>query len=168
MLFRSSHSFHQDLFPDGAGAFSIALSSGQYQVTIQTEGYETLREFVDVTPGGGPLPIQFALKPLAGRSGLSGSKEATTSVPSLRVPQDARQEFEAGLKEMERRRLPQARKRFDKALEKYADFAQALQALAMLDSAEGQPQRAKERLRRAVQIEPTRSEERRVGKECRL
>lgn len=154
----SSRSFHQDLFTDGAGIFSITVPTGEIIVTVQAEGYVTLRESLDVPPGTGPMPVDFMLKPMPPRSGLSGSKEGITTIPNLRVPADARQEFEAGLREMERKRWRPARTRFEKALEKFADFPQALQMLARLDLAQGQAQRAAERLRRIVEIEPNNSE----------
>jgi Tfp pilus assembly protein PilF len=154
----STRSFHQELFTDGAGIFSITVPTGEVIFTIQAEGYVTLRESMDVPPGSGPMPVDFMLKPMPPRSGLSGSREGLTTIPNLRVPAGARQEYEAGLREMERKRWSQARKRFEKALEKYADFPQALQVLARLDLAQGQPQRAAERLRRTVQIEPNNGE----------
>lgn len=96
--------------------------------------------------------VQFMMRP-APPAKTPSSKEPVVSVATLHVPRDAQNEFAAGQRDVERKRWKEAKQHFEKALKKHAEFPQALRALALLDLLEQEPERALERLRRAVEID---------------
>lgn len=148
-----TRSFQRTAFTDGSGSFAFAgVPVGEYTIELEAEGYLTQRESLDIPPGSGVFPVQFLMRPASTRIPLT-SKEKSVSVATLHVSQDARAEYAAGLREVERKRWKEARQHFEKALQKHADFPQALRALALLDLLAQQSDRALERLRRAVQID---------------
>ncbi len=154
----STRTFQRTIYTDGSGTFSLSnVPYGQYTVDLEAEGYLPLREYVDVPPGTGPVMVQFIMRP-APPERTASSKEPTVSVVTLQVPREALNEFTAGQREAQRQRWKEARAHFEKALQKHPEFPQALRALALLDLVEQQPETALERLRRAVEIDPSYAE----------
>lgn len=153
----ASLAFRRVAYADGSGTFSITgVPVGDNEIILEAEGFVTVRDQLIVPPGTGPFPVQFAMVP-ASRPKEPASKDQV-SVPALRIPAEARKELEAGMRELHGKRTGEARKHFEQALKKHADFPQALHALALLDAGEQQSGRALERLRRAVQIDPAYAE----------
>ena len=150
----ASRTFHRTVFADGSGSFSISgVPVGSCTFQLEAEGYQTQRETVDIPPGSGVFLVQFLMRAAASARSPS-SKDPSVSVSALSVPQGARNEFAAGQRELNRKHMQEARRHFEKALEKYAKFPQALRALALLDLAEQQPERAEKHLQSAVEIDP--------------
>jgi len=150
----SNRAINRTLFSDGSGGFSISgLPAGEYYITIDAPGYREHRERIEVPPGNGILTFQFILR--ASATQPDSKPGDPISLASLKVPADARREFEAGLADWKQNNLKKARERFEAALSKHADFPEALWALAQLDIAEGQIPKAVERLRQAVKLAPT-------------
>ncbi len=152
----ANRSFHRTVYADGGGSFAISgVPVGGYWVTVETEGYHTLRERLEVPRGTGVVVVQYMPRPAPVADAASRlSNEPAISVSTLKVPKEARSEFEAGLRDMERKRWGRARERFEKALQKHQAFPQAVLALAWLDLNEQQPERALERLHWAVEVDP--------------
>lgn len=149
----ASRSFVRTVYADGSGSFGIGgVPVGNYTIELEAEGYLTHRESIDVPPGSGALVLQFMMRPALSARPPS-SKEPLVSAASLQVPQDARREFAAGQRDVEHERWNEAKRHFEKALRKHPDFPQALRGLALIDVLEQQPERAVDRLRRAVQID---------------
>ncbi len=154
----STRTFQRTIYTDGSGTFSLSnVPYGQYTVDLEAEGYLPQREYVDVPPGTGPVMVQFIMSP-APPARTASSKEPSVSVATLKVPQEALSEFLTGQREAQRQRWKEARAHFEKALQKHPEFPQALRALALLDLVEQQPETALERLRRAVEIDPSYAE----------
>lgn len=148
-----SRSYHRIVFADGSGSFVIGpVPVGQYIITLEAEGFVTLRDSVDVTPGVGPFMVQYVMNPKP-KAATSSPSERGVSVPALQVPAEAKKELDAGMNELRARRASEARKHFEKALSKFPQFPQALHALALLDAAEQHTDLAVERLQKAVEID---------------
>ncbi len=153
-----NRSFHRVVSADGSGSFVISgVPVGPYTITLEAEGYRTAREQLDVPPGSGLVVVQYMLVP-AQPTPDPTTKGPLVSAASLQVPRDARNEFEAGLRDLERQRRKNARDHFEKALTKYAKFPQALHALALLDLEEQKSEHALEELRRALEVDGTYTE----------
>jgi hypothetical protein len=153
-LENSNRSFNRMVLADSAGGFVFAgVPGGDYTITIEAEGYLTLREQLEVPRGTGVIIVQYVLRPAPVGTAPTASKQASVSVSALQIPADARNAFEAGVREMGRKNWDKARERFEKALRKHAAYPQALYALAWVELATDQPERALERLRRAVEID---------------
>ncbi len=146
-----SRSFSRTIFADGAGSFGINVPIGQVIFTFEAEGFQTLRETTEIPPGNGVLPLQFMMRPLV--SSTNTSKDPLVSVASLNIPREAREEYIAGQRAMERRQWKEARQHFEKALQKYPKFAHALHALAMLELQEQQTDRALDWLHQSVAVD---------------
>lgn len=153
----ASMSFHRIGYADGSGTFSFSgVPVGENEIIIEADGFVTLRDQLIVPPGNGSFPVQYILRP-AVRANETASKDRV-SVPALQIPAEAKAELDAGMRALRERHTDEARKHFEKALKKHPKFPQALHALALLDAGEEQPERALERLRRAVQIDPAYAE----------
>src|SRR5712692_1051841 len=127
----ASRTFHRTVFADGSGSFSIGgVPVGSCTFQLEAEGYQTQRETVDIPPGSGVFPVQFLMQAATPAQSRS-SKAPSVSVAALNVPQAARKEFKAGQHELDRKHMQEARRHFEKALEKSPRFPQALRALAL-------------------------------------
>ncbi len=148
-----SRSIHRTVVADGSGSFTLSgMPVGEYLFEIESEGYRTRRESVDIPPGTGIFPLQFILDPLP-PAPTPYSTQPSVSVSTLQVPEKARREYEAGERDVERKRWKGARRHFEKALAIHAEFPRALYALAMLDMSENKNEKAIEGLRRSVEID---------------
>ena len=149
-----TRSFHRVLYADSSGNFVISnVPVGQYNITLEADGFRTVRETLDVPRGSGVVTAQFMMRPIQAAEQQT-SKGAVVSVQTLQIPQGALRELAAGLREMERTRWKQARQHFEKALQKHPAFPQALHALALVDLREQHTEPALEWLRRAVDVDP--------------
>lgn len=148
-----SRSYHRIVFADGSGSFVIGpVAVGQYIITLEAEGFVTLRDSLDVTPGVGPFMVQYVMNPKP-KAATSSPSEPGVSVPTLQVPAEAKKQLDAGMNEFRAKRTREARKHFEKALSKFPQFPQAFHALALLDAAEQHTDLAVERLQKAVEID---------------
>jgi len=141
------------VFSDGSGSFFVSsLPFGAYSVLLEAPGYLSQRETIDVPPGSGPVAVQFMMQaeppPNSG-----GSNEGFVSVASLKVSEDAKREYSAGVKEAQRGRMSEARKHFESALEREPRFPAALYALARMDLDEGKLEPALARLHETISID---------------
>jgi len=148
-----SRSFSRTFFADGSGNFGFSAPIGQVTFILEAEGFQTVRERTEIPPGNGVHTLQFLMRPAV--APMPGSKEALVSVASLNIPQAARDEYAAGQRAMERKKIQKARLHFEKALQKYPKFSQAMHALAMLDLQERQPDRALGWLKQSVDADAT-------------
>ncbi len=85
---------------------------------------------------------------------LVGVEGSTVSMNSLSAPPKARQAFESGLKEAEKKRWDRARKSFEKALASYPDYADAWSALGTAFREEGDMTKAREAYAKACAADP--------------
>jgi outer membrane protein assembly factor BamD (BamD/ComL family) len=153
-----SRTFERVVYADGSGTFSISdVPAGEYQIEIEAEGYQTHRESLDVPPGTGPFPVQFILRPGLKPANPS-SNDPSISAALLKVPADARNQFEAGLRDMAHGQWEKAGHHFENSLKKYPQFPQALRQLALLDLREQNSDVALRRLDQALTIDPTYAE----------
>jgi tetratricopeptide (TPR) repeat protein len=149
-----SRSFYRQTITDGAGHFVVVgVPLGEVVITAEADGYRTQRETHTLEQAIGPYPLTIILRPLDPKASRPSALQAYVSKASLLVPRDARDEYDAGRREVANKRYPQARKRFEKALGKYPQFAEALHAMAMLDMSEGRNDQALERLQLAVEAD---------------
>jgi tetratricopeptide (TPR) repeat protein len=141
------------VFSDGSGSFFVSnLPFGAYSVLLEAPGYLSQRETIDVPPGSGPVAVQFMMQ-AEPPPNTGGSNEGFVSVASLKVSDEAKREYAAGIKEAQRQRFADARKHFELALEKEPHFPAALYALARMDLDEGKVDTAIEKLHQAVGID---------------
>ena len=151
----ATRSFVRTVFADGSGNYFInGVPVGDYTITLEAEGFQTARQQETIYPGTGILILQHFMRPMPGAAAHPASKQGSVDVTDLKIPADARDELAAGKRDAERRRYKTAREHFEKALDKYAAFPEALCRLASLDLIDQQPNTALGRLRRAVEIKP--------------
>lgn len=85
----------------------------------------------------------------------SGSEEGSTvSAVSLAAPKDARKAYEKGMEMLKKKKLADARKDFEKAVESYPDYAAAWYELGRFQSATGDAAAAHHSFDTAVKADP--------------
>jgi Flp pilus assembly protein TadD len=113
----------QTVFTDTDGRFSFhGLSKGTYRVTIQATGYQEYVVTVDLV--GGPQNLRVVLKPES-PTGVSKLPRGSATAADLSAPPKARNYYQKGIQQMERREFAQAAKSFQKAVHEYPDFPAA-------------------------------------------
>lgn len=144
-------SFSRTTVTDASGHFTVVgVPAGETFVTVQAEGFVTVRERVDSAETFRDL--QFTMRPAPGRP-ASSTGATGVSVNTLRAPPEAVREFQLGEQAMQRKQWETARKHFEAALAKHADFPHALRALAMVDLAQQKPEAAVPRLEQAIKLD---------------
>ncbi|HEY7679449.1 MAG TPA: DUF2012 domain-containing protein [Terriglobia bacterium] len=114
---------------DGQFAFSD-LPSGLYAITASHPAYQEQTYSLDITVMA-PRDIRIALVPREGPSAPTAQQLRPLPVWATRVPEDARQKYEAGTKELQKGKNQPAVEAFLKAVELYPDYASAHSALGM-------------------------------------
>jgi tetratricopeptide (TPR) repeat protein len=105
---------------------------------------------VDLGPRGpfdDPDVGQLVLRPLGDVEGLG------LSLVSLRAPEAARESFEKGMNDFEKRKWGNARKHFEKAIDVYPDHAEAWFALGRAFEEDGKLGEARESFERAATVD---------------
>jgi tetratricopeptide (TPR) repeat protein len=89
----------------------------------------------------------IVLNPLEGVEGLG------VSLISLRAPEDARESFQKGMKDFEKRKWGNARKHFERAIDTYSEYADAWFALGRAFEEDGKTEEAWEAFEKAAAMD---------------
>ncbi len=150
-LSTASMTYHQRQFTDSGRFVFAGVPSGTYNITLSAEGYETINETIDVR---GTTNVLYVMRPKGVEKTTIGGTRPV-SAAALKVPANARKEYDAGVHDLEKHHRKQARGHFEKALAFYPGFAEALHRLALFDIAEGKEQQAFDKLQNAVKADPS-------------
>lgn len=150
-----NRSYHRFLHADGAGNFSFgSVPAGQYWITIEAEGYRTLRERLEVPRGSGVITVQYLMRAAPSQT-TPGSSEPSVSVVAMKVPERARRQYQSAQRAMRENHPGKAREHLQRALQMHAQFPDALVGLATLDLYEEHLDSALSHIRACLKIEPT-------------
>jgi Tfp pilus assembly protein PilF len=139
---------------DGNGGATFdGVGSGRYQVRVSGPDVETTTSEIIETGGsqGGP----FITEHIEVRSTQAAGAEATRSAIAPIVPEAARQEFNLGSKEMDKKHWEEAKDHFQKAIAAFPKYAEAFNSLAQVEIQLKDGKNAVEAFRSALQIDPT-------------
>lgn len=117
---------------DSSGRFEfLGVGEGTYVLVIEVEGYERLRETVELFRGRRPHTVQlFLARPVTPTPASPGGD--SVDVRELRVPRAARDAFERGLERLKRRRDPKSSiPLFQRALREFPGYYEAQHALGI-------------------------------------
>lgn len=105
------------------------VTPGQYTLVVDAAGYKVVRERVEYSfyPLEG---IVLYLAPAADRDEFA-SGEFAVNIQDLKVPSDARKQFEKGLKKLEERKPSESVAFFQNAIHSYASFDDAYLQLTL-------------------------------------
>jgi len=84
---------------------------------------------------------------------VAEAEGSAISVTSLLVPEDARKEYDRALKDMQSNKAKSAREHFEKAIQKYDQYAAAWYQLGRIQLAEGDRSKAAESWQRAIALD---------------
>ncbi len=155
-LFTSDLRPINSMITDSLGAFQFSpLNPGVYVVVIDEASYHRVEESVDVYPAGrGPDVVRrsYILEPRPGAE--PPVAPGAVSVQHLKLPKEARDAFDKGQKELNKRNYPAAIENLDRAIATAPDFADALYARGLIALQQNQPAQAKEFFKKAVAANP--------------
>ncbi len=139
---------------DGNGGATFdGVGSGRFQVRVSGPDIETTTSEIIETGGssGGPfitehIEVRFIQK-------------TDANVPGqdiiVAIPDAARQEFDLGSKEMDKKHFEEAKVHFQKAIAAFPKYAEAFNSLALVEIQLKDPKGAVDAFRSATQIDPT-------------
>ena len=139
---------------DGNGGATFdSVGSGRYQVQVSGPDIVTTKTEIFETGGGNGGPyiterIEVRLKETAGA-------ETTRSAIAPIIPDAARQEFELGSKEMDKKHWEEAKGHFQKAITAFPKYAEAFNNLGQVEIQLKDGKNAVDAFRSALQIDPT-------------
>ena len=139
---------------DGNGGATFdGVGSGRYQVQVEGPNIETTKSDIFETGGsnGGP----YITERIEVRLTQTASAEATRSAIAPIIPEAARQEFNLGSKEMEKKHWEEAKDHFQKAIAAFPKYAEAFNSLGQVEIQLKDGKNAVEAFRSALQIDPT-------------
>jgi tetratricopeptide (TPR) repeat protein len=139
---------------DGNGGATFdGVGTGRYQVRVSGPDVETTTSETIETGGGqgGPYITEHV------EVRLTEKAEANAPGPALAVviPEAARQEFNLGSKEMDKKRWEEAKDHFQKAIASFPKYAEAFNNLGQVEIQLKDGKNAVEAFRSATQIDPT-------------
>ncbi len=151
-------------FPDGivgeqftgsdGGVQFTGISVGAYTIRVSHQGYETGEAHVDFRRGDGSL--QSVDIPMVALSrDRTAATRGTISADYLRIPENARKEFERGAKLLNERKQPrESITAFEKAIELFPQYPAAFLLLGTAHLQLGEIGPAEESLRKAISLDP--------------
>jgi len=139
---------------DGNGGSTFdGVGSGRYQVQVSGPDVETTKSETFETGGsqGGPYITEHIEVRSTQTAGAEGARPAIAPI----VPKAARQEFNLGSKEMDKKHWEEAKDHFQKAIAVFPKYAEAFNNLGQVEIQLKDGKNAVEAFRSATQIDPT-------------
>ncbi|MDE3137031.1 MAG: carboxypeptidase regulatory-like domain-containing protein [Acidobacteriota bacterium] len=139
---------------DLSGTFTFnGLMPGNYVITSNVPGYQSLRVPVQVTFG--PVEgLYLMLRPIETSNPVSPNGSPIVSVAQLEIPQNARNEFEKGIRSMFAKNYADAAAHFEKAVSDYPRFTRAFELLAMTSADLGHFPEADSAVQKSLSLAP--------------
>jgi len=139
---------------DGNGGATFdGVGSGRYQVQVSGPDVETTKSEIFETGGsqGGPYITEHIEVRLTEKADANAPGPAIAPI----VPEAARQEFNLGSKEMDKKHWEEAKDHFQKAIAAFPKYAEAFNNLGQVEIQLKDGKNAVEAFRSALQIDPT-------------
>ena len=139
---------------DGNGGTTFdGVGSGRYQVQVEGPDIETTKSDIFETGGanGGPYITERIEVRLTEKADANAPGAAIAPI----VPEAARQEFNLGSKEMDKKHWEEAKDHFQKAIAAFPKYAEAFNNLGQVEIQRKDGKNAVEAFRSATQIDPT-------------
>jgi Flp pilus assembly protein TadD len=139
---------------DGNGGATFdGVGSGRYQVQVEGPDIETTKSDIFETGGanGGPYITERIEVRLTEKADANAPGAAIAPI----VPEAARQEFNLGSKEMDKKHWEEAKDHFQKAIAAFPKYAEAFNNLGQVEIQRKDGKNAVEAFRSATQIDPT-------------
>jgi Tfp pilus assembly protein PilF len=138
---------------DGNGGATFdGVGGGRYQVQVTGPEIETTKSEIFETGGSqGPYITEHIEVRLTQTAGDEAARPAITQI----VPEAARQEFNLGSKEMDKKHWEEAKDHFQKAIAAFPKYAEAFNNLGQVEIQLKDGKNAVEAFRSATQIDPT-------------
>ncbi len=139
---------------DGNGGATFdGVGSGRYQVQVNGPDVETTKSDIFETGGanGGPYITERIEVRLIETAGAEAPGPALAPI----IPEAARQEFNLGSKEMDKKHWEEAKDHFQKATAAFPKYAEAFSSLGLVEIQLKEGKNAVEAFRSATQIDPT-------------
>ena len=130
------------------GGFGSSLRGCELRISVA--GYHPINRIISEQENAGMGRVEVGTIHLQRVAEAEGS---AISVTSLLVPDDARKEYDRGVKDMQSNKTKSARGHLEKAVEKYDRYAAAWYQLGRIHLGEGERQKAVESLERAIGID---------------
>jgi hypothetical protein len=141
---------------DGGVQFS-SISVGAYTIRVTRQGYQPGEANVDFRRGDGGLQsVDIPLTPLEQRG--TGTPGGTVSADDLKIPENARKEFERGKRLLnEKKNQQESIVAFRRAIELYADYSDAYFLLGTAQMQLNDATAAEASLRKAIALDAHRT-----------
>jgi len=138
---------------DGNGGATFdGVGSGRFQVQVSGPGVETTKGEIFETGGSqGPYITEHIQVRLTETAGAEAPGPALAPI----IPEAARQEFNLGSKEMDKKHWGEAKDHFQKAIAAFPKYAEAFNNLGQVEIQLKDGKGAVEAFRSATQIDPT-------------
>ena len=139
---------------DGNGGATFdGVGSGRYQVQVSGPDVETTKSEIFETGGtnGGPYITEHIQVRLTQAAGSEVARPAIAPI----VPEAARQEFDLGSKEMDKKHWEEAKDHFQKAIAAFPKYAEAFNNLGLVEIQLKDGKGAVDAFRSATQNDPT-------------
>ena len=142
----------QQTFTDPEGRASFSVPNGRtYQVKISGAEIESASSQFDVNTGETFHNESIAVKVRTAGDG-KGAPGGVVSASMLNVPEKARNEFHKGMKDMDAKKLEDAKKHFIKATEIYPKYDYAFNNIGVIDVQMKDEKGAREAFAHAVEL----------------
>jgi tetratricopeptide (TPR) repeat protein len=142
---------------DGNGGATFdGVGSGRYQVQVSGPDVETTKSEIFETGGsqGGPYITEHIEVRLTEKAGANALGAALAPI----IPEVARQEFNLGTEEMDKKHWEEAKDHFQKAIAAFPKYAEAFSSLGQVEIQLKDGKNAVEAFRSATKIDPTQQE----------
>jgi Tfp pilus assembly protein PilF len=141
----------QQTYTDLEGRVSFSVPSGRnYQIKVSGAAIESTTVQFEVNPGETFHHESIAVK--AARGDGKGAPGGMVSAAALNVPEKARDEFNKGMKDIQAKKFPDAKKHFVKATEIYPKYDWAFNNIGVVEMQLKDGKAAREAFARAVEI----------------
>jgi len=139
---------------DGNGGATFAgVSGGRYKLRVTGPGIEKTES--DPFFAGGSEGGPYVTENIQVRLAQTTSGEATSPALAPIIPQPAKQEFELGSKEMDKKNWQEAKDHFQKAIAAFPKYSEAFNKLGQVDVQMQNGKDAVDAFLAATQIDPT-------------
>ena len=142
---------------DGNGGATFdGVGGGRYQVQVSGPDVETTKSEIFETGGsqGGPYITEHIEVRLTEKAGANAPGAALAPI----IPEVARQEFNLGTEEMDKKHWEEAKDHFQKAIAAFPKYAEAFSSLGQEEIQLKDGKNAVEAFRSATKIDPTQQE----------
>ncbi len=139
-------------YTDDQGQVSFRASAGSYHLEVSgLEIEETTSDAFEIDVRE-TFHNEFVRVPHKIEAGGAGSMESSVAVVDLNVPGKAQKEFSHGSEALAKNNLPEARKRFEKAIALYPVYATAFNSLGVVYMKSGETQLARSSFEQATKL----------------